>query len=126
MTTYESNPEYSQKPGLVQTIAIMTLVNGILNILWGLTLAIALTAGIVTLCLVPFSFLPVVLGIFEIVYASQLLGTQPKPVKPSLAIAILEICCILFFNAISLIVGILALIFYNDARVKEYFAALNG
>lgn len=126
MSTTETSSSYIQKPGLVQAIAIMTLVNGILNILWGFTFAIGLTIGVVTLCLVPFTFLPVLLGIFEIIYAAKLLGNPPQPVQPSQAIAVLEICCFLFFNAISLIVGILALVFYNDARVKAYFATING
>jgi len=54
MTTYENQPAFPQKPSLVQAIAIMTLVNGILNILWGGGAALGLTIGIVTICLVPF------------------------------------------------------------------------
>ncbi len=126
MTTYETNPAFPQKPGMVQSIAIMTLINGILNILWGGGAAIGLTAGIVTICLVPFALLPIALGIFEIIYAAKLLANPPQPVQPSQAIAIMEICCILFANVISLVVGILALVFYNDVTVKAYFAKLNG
>jgi hypothetical protein len=33
---------------------------------------------------------------------------------------------VLVGNVFSLVVGILALIFYNDATVKDYFARLNG
>jgi hypothetical protein len=33
---------------------------------------------------------------------------------------------ILGFNVFSMVVGILALIFYNDVSVKEYFAHING
>jgi hypothetical protein len=126
MTTYENQPAFPQKPSLVQAIAIMTLVNGILNILWGGGAALGLTIGIVTICLVPFALLPIALGIFEIIYAVKLLANPPQPVQPSQAIAIMEICCILFANVISLVVGILALVFYNDVTVKAYFAKLNG
>lgn len=126
MTTYENHPGNLQKPGMVQAIAIMTLVNGILNILWGGGAAIGFTAGIVTICLVPFALLPILLGIFEIIYAAKLLAEPPQPVQPAQTIAIMEICCILFANVISLIVGILALVFYNDPTVKAYFATLNG
>ena len=126
MIAYENHPGSLQKPGMVQAIAIMTLVNGILNILWGGGAAIGFTAGIVTICLVPFALLPIILGIFEVIYAARLLAEPPQPVQPSQAIAVMEMCCILFANVISLIVGILALVFYNDVAVKDYFARLNG
>jgi|YNPNPStandDraft_1061719.scaffolds.fasta_scaffold225770_1 hypothetical protein len=114
------------RPGLVQAIAIMTLVNGILNILWGSGATLGMTLGIVTICLVPVTILPFILGIFEILYAVKLMANPPQPVQPSQTIAVLEICCILAGNVISLVVGILALVFYNDPAVKSYFAAING
>jgi hypothetical protein len=80
----------------------------------------------VTFCLVPIGLLPLILGIFEILYAVKLLADPPRPVQPSQTIAILEICCILFGNIISLVVGILALVFYNDPDVKAYFERING
>ena len=118
----------SDKPGMVTTIAIMTLVNGILNILWGLgaTVAIVLgTIGVGLLC-APVTILPAVLGIFEIIYAAKLLPNPAQPVKPSQTIAILEIVCIIAGNVLSAVVGILALVFYNDQQVKDFFARLNA
>lgn len=122
-------PSYGPpKPGMVQAIAIMTLINGILNIItalgWTLSIIIG-TIGIGIIC-APVTILPAVLGIFEIIYGAKLLSTPPKPVQPSQAIAIMEICCILELNVISLVVGILALVFYNDPTVKDYFARLNS
>jgi hypothetical protein len=116
-----------QKPGMVQAIAIMTLVNGILNILYslGLTGGIVLgTIGVGLLC-APITILPAVLGIFEILYATKILPNPPQPVQPSQTIAILEIVCIIFGNVISVVVGILALVFYNDPAVRAYFAQIN-
>jgi hypothetical protein len=124
MSTY---PSTSEKPGMVTALSIMTLINGILNIIWalGATASIVLgTLGIGLLC-APITILPAVLGIFEIIYAANLMANPPKPVKPSMTLAILEICCILVGNVISLVVGILALVFYNDPSVKNYFAQLN-
>lgn len=121
-------PGYPTKPGTVTAIAVMTLVNGILNILWalGLTVTVVLgTLGIGLLC-APLTILPLVLGIFEIIYGVRLLANPPEPMQPSQVIAILEICCILFGNVISLVVGILALVFYSQPEVKGYFAALNA
>jgi len=117
-----------QKPGMVTAIAVMTLVNGALNIMYalGATLAIVFsTLGIGLLC-APFTILPGVLGIFEILYGAKLMSNPPQPVQPSQAIAIMEICCILVGNVISVVVGILALVFYNDATVKAYFSQINA
>ncbi len=116
------------KPGMVQAIAVMTLINGILNILWGLGITgsvVVSTWGFGLLCS-PVTILPLVLGIFEILYAAKLLSTPPQPVQPSQTIAILEICCILLGNLVSLVVGILALVFYSDPQVKAYFQRING
>jgi len=118
----------SPKPGLVNTIAVMTLINGILNLLYGLgvtTTIVVGTLGFGLLC-AWLTILPCILGVFEILYAVKLLASPPQPVRPSQTIAILEICCVLAGNVVSGVVGILALIFYSDATVKAYFAMLNG
>ncbi|MBI4730850.1 MAG: hypothetical protein HY781_01735 [Chloroflexi bacterium] len=124
----QSLPQTGQKPGMVQAIAIMTLINGILNIIWGLSLTgtVAIGTMFIGLLCAPVTILPSVLGIFEILYAVKLMSNPPQPVKPSQTIAILEICCILLGDVLSLVVGILALVFYNDANVKAYFARING
>jgi len=117
-----------QKPGMVQAIAIMTLINGILNILAGLSVTTAVvlgTLGFGLLC-APVTILPSILGIFEVIYAANLLANPPKALQPSQTIAILEIACIIVGNVISLVVGILALVFYNDEEVKAYFAQINS
>ena len=116
------------KPGMVTAIGVLTLVNGILNILWsaGATIAIVLgTVGVGLLC-APVTILPLVLGIFEIIYGARLLSTPPQVTRPSQAIAILEICCILVGKVFSLIVGILALVFYAQPDVQDYFARLSA
>src|SRR5687768_7032480 len=117
-----------QKPNLVQVIAWMTLASGIVNLLWGLGLSLTVlldTIGFGIICM-PFTILPTVLGIFEIIYAAKVLSNPPQPVQPSTTIAILEIVTILVGNVFSMVVGILALVFYNDLVVKDYFARLNG
>jgi hypothetical protein len=112
------------KPSLIMVIALMTLVNGIFNIIWGIGIIVG-TVGLSLLCF-PVPLFPIVLGGFEIAYAIKLLATPPQPVQPSQAIAIWEIVAIFVGNVFSLIVGILALIFYNDMTVRDYFAQLNG
>ena len=116
-----------EKPGMVTALGILTLVSGILNILTalGLTAGIVLsTLGIGLLC-APITLLPGVLGVFEILYAIKIIANPPVAVKFSQTIAILEICCVVFGNVVAMIVGILALVFYNDAAVRAYFERIN-
>jgi hypothetical protein len=117
---------YGEPPSLVKTIAVLTLINGIVNIFWGLIATGTVTASVILICLAPLAILPTILGIFEIIYALKLLGNPPQPVQPSTTIAILEILTVLTGNVFSMVVGILALVFYSDAQVKEYFSRLNG
>ena len=115
-----------QKPTLVNVIAWMTLASGIVNLFWGIGLALTVMVTIIGIVCVPFAILPTVLGVFEIIYAAKLLSNPPQAVQPSTNIAILEIVCILAGNIFSVVVGILALVFYNDLTVRDYFARLNG
>ena len=114
------------KPTLVSVIAWMTLASGIVNLFWGLGLSLTGLLSIIGILCVPILILPTILGIFEIIYAAKLLSNPPQPVRPATTIAILEIVCFLVGNIFSVVVGILALIFYNDIAVRDYFARLNG
>ena len=127
MSNYSGSPT-NEKPQLIMTIAIMTLISGILNILWGLGLTAAIVLGTFFLGIVcaPVTILPVALGIFEVIYALKLLSDPPQPVQPSQPIAVVEIVSIITGNVISAGVGVLALILYNDPIVKGYFARING
>ena len=122
-TTYAP---YGDSPGLVKTIAVITLISGIVNIFWGLIATAIVVPTIILACLAVFTILPTILGVFEIIYALKLLNNPPQPIQPSTTIAILEILTVLTGNVFSMIVGILSLVFYNDPQVKEYFAHLNG
>ena len=112
-----------EKPPLVNVIAWMTLASGIVNLVWGVVAVLSMWWTIVC---IPFAILPTVLGIFEVIYAAKLISNPPQTTQPSTNIAILEIINILAFNVFSVVVGILSLVFYNDAAVREYFARLNG
>ncbi len=118
----------SEKPGMVTGLFIATLISGILNVLLGLTLTAAIVLGTFGLGLfcAPVTILPTVLGIFEILYAVKLMSNPPQPVQPSQAIAILEICSILFGGVLSAGVGIFALVAYSDATVRAYFVRINN
>jgi len=115
-----------QKPTLVNVIAWMTLASGIVNLFWGLGLSLTVLLSIIGVVCTPLTILPTILGVFEIIYAAKLMSNPPQAVQPSTNIAILEIVCILAGNIFSVVVGILALVFYNDLMVRDYFARLNG
>jgi hypothetical protein len=114
------------KPTLVNVIAWMTLASGIVNLFWGLGLSLTGLLSIIGIICVPFLILPTILGIFEVIYAAKLMSNPPQAVQPATTIAILQIVCILVGNIFSVVVGILALVFYNDIAVRDYFARLNG
>jgi len=55
-----------------------------------------------------------------------LFSNPPQAMQPSTNLAVFEIAAVLAGNVFSMAVGILALVFYNDTVVKDYFARLNG
>ncbi len=115
-----------QKPTLINVIAWTTLASGIVNLFWGLGLALTGLVSIIGIVCIPILILPTILGVFEIIYAAKLLSNPPQPMQPSTNLAIAEIVAIIAGNVFSVVVGILALVFYNDQIVKDYFARLNG
>lgn len=115
-----------QKPTLINVIAWMTLISGIVNLFWGIGASGAALHSVIGVVCIPITILPTILGIFEIIYAAKLMSNPPQPVQPSTNLAILEIVCVLVGNIFAVVVGILALVFYNDLTVKDYFARLNG
>ena len=123
MNTQFSN---QQKPTLVSVIAWMTLVSGIVNLFWGLVASGTALATIVGIFCTPLTILPTILGVFELIYAAKLFSNPAQPLQPSTNIAVFEIACVVTGNVFSMAVGILALVFYNDTVVKDYFARLNG
>ena len=123
MSAQFTNPE---KPTFVNVIAWMTLASGVVNLFWGLGLSLTGLLSIVGIICIPFMLLPTILGVFEIIYAAKLMSNPPQITQPSTTIAILEIVSALVGNFFSVVVGILALVFYNDVTVRDYFARLNG
>ena len=121
-----SQSNTSEKPTLVNVIAWMTLASGVVNLVWGVAASGTVLATVVGVVCVPFTILPTLLGVFELIYAAKLLSNPAQPVQPSTYIAVFEIACVLTGNVFAMIVGILALVFYNDTVVKDYFARLNG
>lgn len=138
-----TDQQLDQKPGKVQAIAIMTLVDGIVNVLYGFFLAvlilvvggtaavtfIAATFGLGAICapiacILPLlGLLPITLGIFEIIAGAKLMRIPPRKFNVKL-IAILQIVNIITGAVWSLAVGILNLVFYNEPENQSYIDSL--
>jgi hypothetical protein len=104
----------AEKPGLVQAIGIMSLVNGILNCAGGLF-------WVFTLVGIPLGAYSITTGVLEILYATKMMPDPIKVDKPAKYLAIMEIVNIVSFAVPSLVVGILNLVFYNDPKVIAYY-----
>jgi hypothetical protein len=116
----------NEKPQLFTALSVVTLLSGIINILYGVGVTASVVLGTLFFGIIcaPITILPVVLGIFEILYATKLLANPPHPVEPGRTLAIFEIIGALTGNVFSLIAGILALVFYEDSEVKAYFETI--
>ena len=108
----------------------MTLIDGILNIVvvslgWGLGIfsVVLGTVGaafpVLICCPVPIYAL--VLGILEIIAATKLLPEPAKTKEFPKYLAIMQIINILSGGILSIVTGILALVFANDPEVVAYF-----
>jgi hypothetical protein len=117
----------STRPGKVQAIGIMNVVDGLVNIVWSPVLGSiifgfgAMTLGIGCL-LLPLAILPMVTGVLALISGIRLLTDTPPRVRPSSGVPILQIVNVLSGNVISLGVGIAALVLYGDPEVKDYFS----
>jgi hypothetical protein len=121
------------KPGKVQALAIMTLIDGILNIVlvglgWGLgILSVVLgTAGVafpVLICC-PVPIYAIVLGILEIIAATKLLPEPATTREFPKYLAIMQIINVISGGILSIVTGILALVFASDPEVVAYFQSV--
>jgi len=112
------------KPGNVQLIGIFIIVSGVLNIMFGIGIAIAVVLGTFFLGLIclPLLVIPIGVGIWEIVAGVNVVNDRPA--KNLQVVAGFEIASILWANVLSMVAGILVLVFYNDPETKAYFEAM--
>ncbi len=67
-----------------------------------------------------------VLAFLELRYGIRLLANLPGVLKPARHIAVMEIIAIVGGNIIAAVLGVLALMFYNDPAVQRYFDMLSS
>ena len=118
-----SAPNTQSKPQKVQTIGILAIISGAINILLGLGLAAGLALSVVLICCAPLGALPLALGIFEVIYGIRLVGSGQQPVTHQTiqVLAILEIVTIIVGNIPSCIIGVINLLLLNDPEAMAYF-----
>lgn len=127
MTNFTEAAYIPRKPGALTAVGIMTVLNGLFNIAYGLVLTFGFAITIVGLICTPLTILPTILGIFETIYGIRLLKNPlERGTRPSQALAIWQIIAVVTGNLFSPVVGILALVFYNDDKVTAYFAEINN
>jgi len=103
----------AEKPGKVAAIGGMRIGSGVTNICIGLTCFF---------CVFPLLLVP--LGIVEIVSGANLLRGRPQRPSGMTGLCVLEIVAIICGSIVSLVVGILSLVFLSDETVKKYLAGL--
>jgi hypothetical protein len=113
-------------PGKVQAIGIMHLIGGLLNVVMSLfwlfygVVSGALTFGVgLVFCCPAFILLPI--GIMEIVSGAKHLSSNHAGLQAPRITGFAEIAAILGCGTISMIFGILTLVFLNDPEVEAYY-----
>ena len=112
-----------QRPGQVNAMGIMTIVSGFINISAGIGYSAAAVLGTLFIGIVclPITLIPVVLGVFEVIYGIKVLSD--KPVSNTTMIGAFEIGSILWGNILSAGIGVAVLILNNDPIVEAYFSS---
>jgi hypothetical protein len=109
------------KPGSIQLIAVIYLVDGFLNIGWGFTIIFGLFSSIIGVLCLPIGIYPIAIGIIEFVYAIKLLGDPVRLSKAPYLVSVLQLTTVVVLDPIGLILGVISLLLYNSKKVKAYF-----
>jgi len=109
------------KPGSIQLIAVIYLVDGFLNIGWGFTIIFGLFSSVIGLFCFPIGFYPIAIGIIEFVYAIKLLGDPVRLSKAPYLVSVLQLTTVIVLDPIGLFLGVISLLLYNSKKVKAYF-----
>jgi|SRR5579884_1134342 len=105
-----------ERPGLVQAVALMTLMGGVWALVWALGLALWTCVGFIW----PGTYYNLVSGVFCIVTGASLLGER-RAQRPPRVTAILQIVSIVDLDVVNLALGVATLVFLSDRRVRRYF-----
>lgn len=120
------SPEHRVVPSKVQTIGILHVVGGVMNLLisvfwlfYGMVFGLA-TFGIGLVACCP-AFLLFPLGIVELMSGIRHLSSNHRGLAPPRLTAVAQICSLLACSVLSAVFGILTLVFLSDPEVEEYY-----
>jgi hypothetical protein len=112
-------------PSKVQTIGILHVVSGVMNMLvamgwlfYGLVFGLA-TFGIGLVACCP-AFLLLPLGIVELVSGIRHLSSNHRGLGAPRLTAVAQICSLMACSVLSAVFGVLTLVFLSDPEVDEY------
>lgn len=114
----------AKPPGMVTTIGILVLVGGaldiVLNLFWVVyVLLIALgTFGIGLLCCI-FPIAGLISGVLNLMHGIKMV--QNPSVPPSQPLAIAQVCSVLWCGMLTMVCGILVLVFSKNPEVVAWY-----
>ncbi|NJM05737.1 zinc ribbon domain-containing protein [Candidatus Gracilibacteria bacterium] len=79
-----------------------------------------------TICAAPLGIYAIVLGVMEIMRATKILPDPVREVNTSRTLPIMQIVNIISGNVLSLVTGILTLVFNDDPEVQAYYRAVQA
>ncbi len=116
---YEIGGIVRNKPGRIQFLGWLILLDVVVNFIWGLVLlwTIICSPGMIYVYFV---------GTVGAIYASHIMPRHPSIVEPNKRLAWLQIVNLLTGNLVSPCVGIASLIIYRDREVQAYYQWLTS
>jgi hypothetical protein len=111
------------KPGSLQAVSVIWIVDGILTILWGFSLVVAALSSLIGIICLPLTLYPFAVGIIELVYGIKLASASPSVSKPPYFVSIMEMLLLFWVDPIGFIAGLATLVLLNGADAKEFLAS---
>ncbi len=104
------------RPGLATAIGIMTLTAGIVSTLWGFVAAV-IGVHFTGLCVQ--NVMELAVGVFATIHGFKMVTDNNTP--PPKGLSVLLVLTILNCNILSVLIGILNLVFMNMKEVRDYY-----
>lgn len=119
-------PGPALQPGKVQAIALMLLIGGIWGILWSIGIVWAVIGMGLATCglgcvLIGGPIYGLVVGILSIIRGASLLSARQGQEPAPRTLAVLLIISIINLDVVSMVLGILTLVFLNEPQVRAWY-----
>jgi hypothetical protein len=118
LSVSQTGIQSTTKPGILQVISVLDIINGLVNAVWGLLLFF----GGITFILGIYAW---VVATMSIIHAVRLSANPPRVTTPNKALAILQIVNFITGNLLSVVIGIVNLIIYERPEVRAFYKQLS-